>query len=344
MFVKAFVIALLCTCSSAVPAVERRASLSPSVPIYPRRSAADPSYSVAESDLRNAISIPSTFTYGKKPPVILVPGLGVPASLTYPHSYGKLLAGTSFADPLWINVPTSSLQDAQITAEYVAYAINYISASVSQNVSVLVWSEGSLNTQWALKYWPSTRAVVSDFIGLSADFHGTVLATVACPPAACDPAVFQQKYLSNFVATLRNGGGDSAYVPTTTIYSIADDIVQPQIGTAASAYLNDARKVGVANYELQAVCPGQPAGGLVLHQGVLYNGLAYALVVDALTHAGPASIARVDTATYCGLSLAPGLSSSDQIALDLSIAVAAVNVLAFPSKVAVEPAIKPYAS
>lgn len=51
----------------------------------------------------------------------------------------------------------------------------------SQNVSVISWSQGGLDTQWAVKYWPSTRNVTSNFIAQSPDFHGTVLAYITCP-------------------------------------------------------------------------------------------------------------------------------------------------------------------
>jgi len=66
--------------------------------------------------------------------------------------------------------------------------------------------------------------------------------------------VSKQEYNSTFVATLRNAGGSSAYVPTTSIYSIFDEIVQPQEGTGASAYILDKRNVGMTNVELQNAC------------------------------------------------------------------------------------------
>jgi hypothetical protein len=113
------------------------------------------------------------------------------------------------------------------------------------------------------------------------------------------------------VTRLRSYGGDSAYVPTTTISSSTDDIVQPQYGTGASAYINDARGVGVSNSEVQTVCAEKPAGGFYTHEGILYHPLAYALAVDALTHAGPGKTSRIDISSVCNEIVAPGWSLDD---------------------------------
>lgn len=123
----------------------------------------------------------------------------------------------------------SAFGDIQNAAEYTAYAINYMSGiSNNRNISVPIWSQGSISIQRALKYWPSTRDITSDVINISADYHGTVLAPIVCPPGnPCPPAVLQQNYNANFMNTLRNNGGDSAYAPTTSIYTIYDDIVEP---------------------------------------------------------------------------------------------------------------------
>ena len=72
-------------------------------------------------------------------------------------------------------------------------------------------------------------------------------------------------------------------MPITSIYSgTGDEIVEPQQGTAASAYIKDAPGAGVSNNELQTICNGQPASGLYAHEGVLFNPLAFALAVDTL--------------------------------------------------------------
>lgn len=92
---------------------------------------------------------------------------------------------------------------------------------------------------------------------------------------------------------LRSNGGDSAYVPTTTVYSLTDEIVQPQQGTGASGFIQDSGHISVSNTFLQGACLGGPAGLVCTHEGVLYNPVAYALIKDALTHDGPGNFDRV---------------------------------------------------
>ncbi|KAI1274861.1 hypothetical protein F5Y07DRAFT_400932 [Xylaria sp. FL0933] len=326
----------------------------PSKPVYPHKSSDDARYSLSEAQLRAAIYIPSSFTYGKKPPTILVPGTGVYGGETYASNLAKLLAGKSYADPVWLNIPGALLGDAQVNAEYVAYAINYISAISNHcNVSVISWSQGGLDVQWAFTFWPSTRSVVSDFVPVSPDFHGTILANALCLSAGkgtaeldpCDPSVIQQDYNSNFVKTLRVHGGADAYVPTTSLYSgFFDEIVEPQQGTNASAYLGDARGVGVTNIEVQSVCVDKLAGSFYGHAEMLFNPLTAAMVVDALTHAGPGSLNRVDLSSVCADYVAPGLTLEDAIATAGEIVAAAVRLLAYFPKIVVEPTIMTYTS
>uniref|UniRef100_L2GAE4 Lipase b n=3 Tax=Colletotrichum gloeosporioides species complex TaxID=2707338 RepID=L2GAE4_COLFN len=294
--------------------------LNPARPIYPKKDAADAPYSLTEQQLRQAIYIPKSFTYGQKPPVIFVPGTGTYANEAFGGNLLKLLTGVPYADPVLLNVPGALLGDAQVNSEYVAYATNYINGITGKNASIVSWSQGGLDTQWAFTFWPSTRAVVSNFLPVSPDFHGTVLANVLClSPGAgalnapCDPSVIQQEYTSNFVTTLRAKGGADAYVPTTTFYSaLLDEVVEPQQGTAASAYITDARRVGVTNVEVQKVCAGRPAGGVYGHATTLLNPLTAALVKDALMNgSGPAQIGRINLNDVCKDIIAPGLNVED---------------------------------
>jgi hypothetical protein len=334
---------------SAINSVHNNNPRSPVSSIYPSKSYQDAPYSVDEATLRAAIYIPDTFQYGAngKRPVLLVPGTGGPGGLTYHFSFGKLLAGTTFADPVWLNIPGNSLGDVQVNAEYVAYAANYISGiSKNAKIGLVSWSQGGLDSQWALKYWPSIRDVVDDFIPISPDFHGSTL-YLPCPgfpSPLCTPAMKQQGYASTLIATLRANGGDSAYVPTTTLYSDFDEVVEPQSGTGATSYLSNAHGAGVTNNQIQTICPGRVAGSVYDHETMLLNPLSWALMVDALTHDGPGEPSRVNLEEVCGQLLAPGLSLEDFLGTEASLIIIVVNTLIFAPKVTEEPPIMAYAT
>lgn len=312
-------------------------SENPSKPIYPKKCLGDASYSLNESALRSAIDIPTTFTQGKKPPIIIVPGTAATTNDMFADNLFKLLAADPrFAnDFVWINNPTLSREDAQVNAEYVAYAINYISGiSGNSNVSVIAWSQGTSNTQWSLKYWPSTREIVSDFIALSPEFHGSLVSDLICDALGCPPGFFQHKYESNYIAALRSNGGDSAYVSTTSIWSSTDP------GT--SGEMLDVRGVGVTNNVVQKLCPNEPAGSAYTHEGILFNPLTWALIKNALSHAGPGSLTTSQLNSLCA-KYAPALLDATDVRTTLSVSVVQdYNIFAYSNQVTVEPPLMSY--
>ncbi|KAF2084428.1 alpha/beta-hydrolase, partial [Saccharata proteae CBS 121410] len=322
-------------------------SKNPAKSIFPKLNWKDAPFSLTEQQLREVIYIPSTFTWGKKPPVILVPGTGAIGGENYGSNYIKLLTGTSYADPVWLNIPGFMLRDAQVNSEYVAYAINYIKETTGQKPSLIGWSQGNLDIQWAHKYWPSTRQNSKQHIAISPDYHGTILADVLCPnfpKLPCPPSVIQQEYNSAYITQLRKNGGDSAYIPTTNVFSTTDEVVQPQSIPSASAILNDARNVGVTNNELQQICNGKPAGLFYTHEGVLYNPVAFALAKDALIHGGPGQVGRIDLNDLCQEFATDGLSLTDVVATEGVIGIAAAALLAYEAKLYAEPALMKYAT
>ena len=202
-----------------------------------------------------------------------------------------------------------------------------------------------------LKYWPSTRTIVQDFLPVSPDFHGTIFANALCLSAdseiglPCDPSAIQQERTSNFVQQLRKNGGDATFVPTTTFYSgLFDEVVEPQQGNAASAFL-PAGLAPASNNEVQVICVGQPGGSFYGHAGVLFHPLTYALIVDALKHPGTTGqVSRIDRQAVCANYAAPGLDLDDVLATSGLIPVAGVALLAYPKKMLTEPALKSYAT
>lgn len=76
-------------------------------------------------------------------------------------------------DIAWFNSPSRSLGDAQLTAEYIAYNIKSLaSKSKTKKVFIIGHSQGNINIQWALAFFPSTREYISGFSSLAGDFKG----------------------------------------------------------------------------------------------------------------------------------------------------------------------------
>jgi hypothetical protein len=273
------------------------------------KAAGDAPYDTPEATLRAAVKILAGFTYGQKIPVIMCPGTGVTGTQTFSGNFMKQLANSTTMDPVVLDIPDNLLDDIQPNAEFLAYSTNYVSAiSSNLNVSVITWSQGFLNMQWAMKYWPSTRAVVSNFVPVSPDLKGSKIANGVptgvlplgeflksvseCVITTAAPSLLQQASAAAFISTLHANGGDTAYVPTTAVYNNAAEIGMPQDPpTAASGFFND---VLASNSQVQAVCSGQPAGGNFTHEGMLCNPLAFALAMDAITNGGPSQVSRLN--------------------------------------------------
>jgi len=276
-----------------------------------------------------------------------MPGTGNTGFITFSGNFIPLLTNVDWADPVWINVPTFLLDDAQANSQYAAYAMNYIAALTSRSdVGVVAWSQGNIDCQWAYKYWPSTRDVVTDHIAVSADYAGTIFANAASllvPFLTNDPSVLQQERGSDYITRLREGGGDTAYVPTTSVYSgFFDEVVQPQTGTGASAFLK-----GATNVEVQHACAGKGlAGTFYTHESMLANPLTFALAKDALTHDGPGQLSRVEGGLdqVCKPYLAPGLELDDLLLTENAALIAGLSLLLYPNKVPSEPSLKAYAT
>lgn len=97
----------------------------------------------------------------------------------------------------------------------------------------------------------------------------------------------------------------------------------------------------MTNNEVQLVCAGYVAGagGFFTHEGVLYNNLGYALLVDALTHKGPGQSQRLNLAQVCSLPITQGLNLADVLETENTIPIAGLSILTYPAPVFQEPPI-----
>lgn len=154
-------------------------------------------FSQSCSAYSSALNCPNGIKGKKGGVVLLVHGTGSTADETWSNGpYMKLLPdeGPGF-DVCAVTLPNRSLGDIQVTSEYVAYLISSLSSkSATGKVGLVTHSQGGLNVQWALDYWPVYRSLVSSFVALAAPFKGTIegppaclvvgLLTGGCPPCA----------------------------------------------------------------------------------------------------------------------------------------------------------------
>jgi triacylglycerol lipase len=284
---------------------------------------AGPALSVSAAEVRAAMECPAEFS---RPAVLLVHGTATNARESWSWNYLKTLPAEGY-DVCTVDLPDRSLGDIQLSSEYVVHAVRAMRAASGRRIAVIGHSQGTLQPRWALKWWPDVRAAVGDFVSLAGPHHGASGADGVCFSGSCAPAAHQMRTGSRFLAALNSGDETPRGPSYTSIYSASDELVQPP-RTAVLA--------GARNLLVQDLCPGRP----VHHGGLLHDAVVHRLVLDALTHRGPADPQRFQRAT-CAQGSMPG--ADDPVAGNAMLyGPALVAVLRYPT-VAQEPALAPYA-
>jgi len=292
--------------------------------------AGDPPLSVDRAAVLAALHCPATFTRPRLP-VLLVHGTGSTAEESWSHTFVKTLPPDGH-DVCTVDLPARALGDIQVSAEYVVVAIHEVSARAGRKIDVVGHSQGGLEPRWALKWFPSTQALVDDVVTISSTHHGSSDATGACAAGSCAPSVWQQVPSSKFLHALNAGDETPGDISYTSIYSLTDEIV-PELPPPSTSVI-----AGAKNIAVQDVCPGRPAD----HFSILWDAVAHALVSDALDHPGPADPARLGASVCFGLA-APGLDPSDVAYMHtVALAQAGANTLVTGPMSSAEPPVKAY--
>jgi hypothetical protein len=236
-------------------------------------------------------------------PVLLSPATGATVEQNYSWNWEPAL------DKLGIpwcayDAPSHTLEDIQVSGEYLVYAIRTMHAMAGRKIAVMGHSQGGMSMRWPLRFWPDTRAMVDDVIGFSGSNHGTTTAT-ACQ-AGCPPADWQQAANAKFIDALNSYAETFPGISYTEIYTHTDEVVTPNHGEHASAALHGGGGA-ILNIATQDVCPGDLYEHLTI--GTV-DPVAYALAVDALRHVGPADPHRIDRGV-CSQVLMPGVDPAN---------------------------------
>jgi hypothetical protein len=155
-------------------------------------------------------------------------------------------------------------------------------------VSMIGASQGTLHPRWAVKWWPDVRGSVDDIIFLAGPHHGTAVTQLGTNFGRCFASCWQMAVGSNYLAALNAGDETPGDISYTSLYTLTDELVQPQLPTSTSVL------DGATNVAIQDLCPTRPVDHVSISTS---DAVAYWLAVDALTHPGAADPARFDVAT-----------------------------------------------
>jgi triacylglycerol lipase len=238
------------------------------------------------------------FTHPDKPPVLLVHGTFTAGYEQYEWTYIPLLAERGF-DVCTVTYPDRGFGDQQISAEYVVNALRRIHAQTGRKLAMIGHSQGAGMPRWALKFWPSARNAVEDFVLQAGPNHGTTRAESGLPGGQMPEAFFQFSPDSNFIAAVNRGDETPGDISYTSLYTEYDELVQPvsPVPTAALDWQQDNPRV--TNLLLQALCPGRFVDHVTIG---LTDRLAFELTLDAISNPGPLDVERAGGAALCGLA------------------------------------------
>ena len=243
-------------------------------------------------------TLPAAGTSTRRP-VLLVHGTGLTPAQSWAWNYGRVLPALGFPT-CTVALPRAALGDIQVASEYVVYAVDAMQQRWNSSIDVIGHSQGGLEPRWALRWWPGLRTKIDHYIGLASPNHGIYAADACAHAGNCWAAVWQMAQGSRFLGALNSVSEAPGPTTYTNIYSLTDDLVQPAFPDPTSAL---APGPNVADIAVQSVCPAR----YVNHAGLLADAVVFALVMDALSHAGPADPADLSP-EVCAQLFIPGVS------------------------------------
>jgi hypothetical protein len=124
-----------------------------------------------------------------------------------------------------------------------------------------------------------------------------------CVPG-CPPADWQQFAGSHFIEALNSRAETFAGISYTEIYTHRDEVVQPDSGPSNCTSCLHTGRGAITNAATQDICPQDSYEHLAVGP---IDPVAYAIALDALTHAGPAKPARIPR-SVCSQRYMPGIN------------------------------------
>jgi triacylglycerol esterase/lipase EstA (alpha/beta hydrolase family) len=192
-----------------------------------------PRLSVPVAALQDALSCRGS-PESTQQPVLLSPGTSVTPEENFSWNYMKAFTAQG---RYWcaVTMPHHTFGDIQVAGEYLVHAIRTMHHRTGRKIAVLGHSQGGMNPRWALRFWPDTREMVDDLIGMAPSNHGTT-AILSCLPdiTTCTPAVWQQLDEARFIEALNSRVETFRGVSYTVITTERDETVTPMTSSFLS--------------------------------------------------------------------------------------------------------------
>lgn len=267
-----------------------------------------PPLSVPATQLAAALRCEGQLRGSRLQPVLLSPGTTATPEDNFSWNYARAFAaqGRPFC---YVAPPQRTMGDIQVAGEHLVYAIRTMHARAGRPVAVLGHSQGGMSMRWALRFWPDTRRMVDDVIGMAPPNQGTTAAAAACQPGVtrCVPALWQQDDGAAFIAALNSRAETFRGISYTNTFTRTDEEVQPSLDAETAASSLRTGDGAITNIAVQDLCPTDVYEHN-LHGTV--DPVTYALVLDALDHPGPAVPSRVPAAV-CLQQYQPGVDPAN---------------------------------
>jgi hypothetical protein len=295
-------IACLAVCSALIGFAVPAASAKPHQPGPPLKTPV--------GTLQQSLACTGDLSGTKRDPVLLVHGTFADSDINWSWNYGEALPARG-EPTCTVDLPDLSAGDIQVSTEYVVYAIRALARESGRKVGVIGFSQGGLESRWALRWWPDLRHRVSDLIMLNTPNQGSIFPDGLCTsPYSCAASMYQMRSDSAFLAALNRGRQAVGAVPSTAVVTNDDaTFVLPQQGELAGKGRN------ITSVAVQDLCPDHhfvPAE--FAHVSLAFDGPAYAIATDALDHKGPAKLSRIDAGAACSQPTMPGVTLDEAFA------------------------------
>jgi len=294
---------------------------------------AGPKLAVPRADLKASLACTDGVENATRKPVLLLPATAVDSEQNFGFNYERAFAAEDipYCTSNQQGELSTNMDDIQTRGEYVTYAIRKMHRLAGRRIATLGHSQGGMITRWSLRFWPGTRRMVDDVIGMAGSNHGSSGGETTCG-GGCSAAFRQQGAGSNFIAALNSRRETFKRISYTEIYTRNDQVVTPP----ESAGVGGPGKI--TNVAIQEICPADPEEHLAIGTS---DATAYALVIDALGHKGPADPQAIDPAV-CAEPYMPGIDPATFLADTGESLAFLLNSIASYPKVDAEPPLRCY--